>query len=246
MMTKHKPFNEILNAYLPAEVSVRYTRFPRHVCSNPIQMVLCKPDTPYKLFLGLRESGRFHLRHEINIACPTIQHEVEVNRWAEEVLKTEGFHHLPKEVRTHIHCTEVACACTPKSVTGTIWSYSINNSGAYYPELIECPYPTNPYRLFVYFHECAHIELNHFERCETDLVFWECIAEFEATRWALQKLVENGFKLPMQNKQVARNYVLKNWLANEEEGLTVDKLPDEMRRWLGLEADQPFHADWWE
>ena len=130
--------------------------------------------------------------------------------------------------RMRLRCVETALANTPASVRVVRIRKTLSGR-AYGADEIAVPRPITRRALHVFLHECAHVALGHVGGGRGRQP--RHVEEFEAERWAFDRMRAAGIPVPRKSLRRAKSYVAyKIRQARRRGAKTVDQ---EAQRWAG-------------
>lgn len=121
-------------------------------------------------------------------------------------------------------CVRVALANTPESLRCIRVRRTLSGR-AYSPEWISVPRPFTRRALHIFLHECAHVVLGHVGPKTGRKP--RHVEEYEAERWAFDRMREAGISVPRKSLERAKRYVaykIRQAKARGAKGISRDAL----------------------
>jgi hypothetical protein len=121
-------------------------------------------------------------------------------------------------------CMRVALENTPATVELVVFNRRLSGKADCCGKVLIVPKPYTRRALHTFLHECGHIAVGHFNGNHQP----DYMAEFEAERWATERMCAAGIPVSRKDIQGGKRYVSgKIWRALYD-GLPVDP---QVRRW---------------
>lgn len=124
-------------------------------------------------------------------------------------------------------CIQTALLNTPTSVRFVI--VRRNLSGCANAEVISAPRPVTRRALAIFLHECAHIALCHVGNNGNHKP--QHVKEYEAERWAFDRMREAGIRVPRKSLRRAKGYVAYKIRQARKRG--AKRVDPNALRWAG-------------
>ena len=122
-------------------------------------------------------------------------------------------------------CLQCAKLNTPKEVTNFKWRTSLTGRASYSKGMIASPKPKTRKALYIYLHECAHFVLHKKKSSKK-----KYIQEYEAEKWAHEKMREYGIKVPRDMTKQAKKYV--SYKIGQACRRGLKKIDPEVKKWV--------------